>query len=52
MVVVGRAVLLVGGDVEEVGALDQAQVLEDEADLALALEPLRLRSSSRWVLVP
>ena len=52
MVVVGGAVAPVDGHVHEVGALDEAQVLENDAHLALALEPLRGSWSSRWVLVP
>ena len=41
VVVVGRAVALVRGDVEQVGALDQAQVLDREAHLGLAREAAR-----------
>ena len=41
MVVVGGAVAAVGGDVHEVGALHEAQVLEDDPDLPLAREGLR-----------
>ena len=42
MVVVGRAVAAVGGDVEQVRALDQAQVLQHEGDLTRPFQPPRL----------
>ena len=51
VVVVGRAVAAVRGDVEEVGALDEAQALEREPDLRLAREPPG-RKPSMSVLVP
>ncbi len=41
-IVVGGAVALVGGDVDEIGALDEAEVGEEQADLSLAVDAFGL----------